>query len=42
MNFRETYELLTPLLQRYDLGADFLLGADDRDAFVGDDTNSDT
>ncbi|MBW4039116.1 MAG: DEAD/DEAH box helicase family protein [Acidobacteria bacterium] len=41
MNFRETYQLLTPLLQRYDLGADFLLGADDKDAFAGDDPNSD-
>ena len=26
MNFKETYQMLTPLLKRYDLGADFLLG----------------
>lgn len=26
LNFRETYDLLSPLLDKYDLGADFLLG----------------
>jgi hypothetical protein len=29
MNFMDTYRVLSPLLQRYDLGADFLLGYSD-------------
>jgi len=29
MNFMDTYRVLSPLLQRYDLGADFLLGNSD-------------